>query len=152
VTSRGRSAASLSAAAHVGALAVISAVILTCTELKAPTFSRPDLSDTNWALVEIDDRAIDPGGGATLVIIGLDEIVFQTRCRTITGGLLLDMEGSGWGVVDPSLESTCPETEASADKASVDAFLAAESFAVLSDREMQLRGPHVLTLRRLGAG
>ena len=138
---------------HLGALLIIASLAAACGLLETPPAFKLDLSDTTWALVEIDGRATDPGGGATLNISGLDDAVFQTRCRTITGGLVLDSDGSGWGIIDPVVgPSTCSGGEAAVEQRSVDAFIATEEWAVRSDTEIDLRGSHVLTLTRLGGG
>jgi hypothetical protein len=138
---------------RLAAIIALSSLAAACGLLETPAAFKLDLSDTTWALFEIDGRAIEPGGGATLNIIGLDDAIFQTKCRTITGGLVLDSDGSGWGVVDPvSGPSTCTGDEAAVEQRSVDAFLATEEWAVLSDTEIELRGRHVLSLTRLGGG
>jgi hypothetical protein len=138
---------------HFAAIVALATLAAACGLLETPPAFKLDLSDTTWALVEIDGRATDPGAGATLNIIGLDDVVLQTRCRTITGRLVLDSDGSGWGVVNPVAgASRCSGDEAAAEQGSVDAFLAAEEWAVLSDTEIELRGSHVLTLTRLGGG
>lgn len=134
------------------AIVLLALTVAACDLLETPAFFKLDPSDTTWALVKIDGRETLPGGGAAMNVVGLDDVVFETRCRTITAGLVIDTDGSGWGVVDPiSDPSTCTNEESAAEQASVDAFLAANEWRVVSDTEIELLGPHVLTFARLGA-
>ena len=76
----------------------VALLVAACGRLDTPAAFELDPSDTTWAVVEVDGRATDSGAGATLSIVGSDELVFQTRCQTITGGLAFDTDGSGWGI------------------------------------------------------
>jgi hypothetical protein len=107
-----------------------------------------DLIGTAWKVEGIGDANMGEAD-LRMAFPDVDRFTVMTRCRELIGGFGYDTDGAGISFgVPTSTFPACSDSNGENEVRLVDALQTVESWRVVSDERIELRGDLVITLRR----